>query len=198
MPRNYPKDRFDHRPRSRAHDRVGAHRAPSRKGRGWVTFWWALAATLVLIVVGVFALFSLSSRLNFDLSALQTGSASPSSTAKPTPTPTPTPTAPPTAEPTVDPSLDVTVLNGTPETGIAAGVGDLLTTAGWSVGSMSDADSTEVPKTVVYYAEANLEGAARGVAASLPGATIQLADDFADSGASLTVVVGNDYVPPAD
>lgn len=184
MPPTYPKDRFDHLPH--ALDRVGAHRAPGKKGRGWVAFWWALAATLVLIAAGVFVLFSLSSRLHFDLPGLQTGSATPAAT---------TPAPAPTAEPTVDPGLDVTVLNGTPTSGIAAEVTDTLETAGWTVGSTSNANTMDVPTTVVYYADASLEGAARGVAASIPGATILLADDFADSGAALTVVVGNDYLP---
>lgn len=194
MPTPYPKDRFDTLPRKL--DRVGAHRAPGRRGRGWVAFWWALAATIVLIAVGVFGLSVLNNRLNFDLSGLPMGTAAPTGTA--TAVPTTEPTTEPTPEPTVDPSLSVTVLNGTMGTGVARAVGELLTTEGWTVGAMSNASTADVPKTIVYYADPTLEGAARGVASSLPGSSILLTQDFAGSGAALTVVVGNDYVPPAN
>ncbi len=188
MPTPYPKDRFDSLPRTL--ERVGSHRAPGKKGRGWVAFWWALAATIALVALGVFGLFLLNDRLNFDVSGRQAGTATPT-------TPAETPTAIPIVEPTVDPSLSVTVLNGTPGAGVAMAVGDTLTAAGWTVGSRSNANTEDVPTTIVYYADPALEGAARGVASSLPGSGILLSSDFADSGAALTVVVGNDYVPPA-
>jgi hypothetical protein len=185
MPTSHPKDRFDHVPHSLA--RVGAHRAPGKKGRGWIAFWWALAATVVLIGIGVVGLAALNNSLSFTLP----GTSSASSTAAPSATPT----AVPTAAATVDPSLTLTVLNGTAGTGVAKAVGDVLTKKGWTVGALSNASTEDVKTTTVYYADATLEGAARGVAASLPGSVIELSTDFADSGASLTVVVGNDYVP---
>ncbi|MGO4692051.1 LytR C-terminal domain-containing protein [Glaciibacter sp. 2TAF33] len=189
MPSNFPKDRFDDLPHKL--DRVGAHRAPAKRGKGWVTFWWALAATIVLVAIGVLGLFYLNNRLDFALP----GTNSPT----PTASASATPTRPPTAEPTLDPSLSITVLNGTPGTGVASGVGQTLTEAGWSVGATSNADTETVPATIVYYADASLEGAARGVldsiATTIPTATILLSSDFADTGADITVVVGNDYVP---
>jgi hypothetical protein len=179
MPSNYPKDRFDDLPRKL--DRVGAHRAPATRSKGWVTFWWSLVATIVLVAIGVLGLFYLNDRLNFTLPGA--GSPTPVASASATPT------TPPTAEPTLDPSLSVTVLNGTPAAGVAAGVGQTLADAGWTVGGTTN----------VYYADASLEGAARGVLDSIidtiPTATIQLSSDFADTGADITVVVGNDYVP---
>ena len=191
MPQTFPKDRFDHIPRKL--DRVGAHRAPGKKGRRWIAFWWALAATILLIALGIVGLFFLNDRLSFDVTGPPTGTAAPTETGTPTPTET---AAAPTIEPTVDPSLSVTVLNGTPAIGVAGGVRELLTSAGWTVGSIGDADSQEVPTTIVYYADPALEGAARGVAGSLPGSDILLSNNFAESGAALTVIVGNDYVPP--
>lgn len=193
MPTSYPKDRFDTLPRHV--DRVGAHRAPAKKGRGWIGFWWAAAATVVLIGLGVVWLSVLNNRLAFDLPGVPTGSASPSAAASATRSPAPS--AVPTIKPTVDPSLTVTVLNGTMGIGVARGVGDRLTAAGWAVGTMSDASTSDVTKTVVYYADPKLEGAARGVAASVPGSTILLSQVFAGSAADLTVVIGSDYVPPA-
>ena len=191
MPQTFPKDRFDHLPRKL--DRVGAHRAPGKKGRRWIAFWWALAATILLIALGIVGLFFLNDRLNSDVSGPPNGTAAPTETGTPTPTET---AAAPTIEPTVDPSLSVTVLNGTPAIGVAGGVRELLTSAGWTVDSIGDADSQEVPTTIVYYADPALEGAARGVAGSLPGSDILLSNNFAESGAALTVIVGNDYVPP--
>jgi len=186
MPTSYPKDRFDDLPHKL--DRVGAHRAPAKKGRRWVAVWWALAATALLIGVGAVGLTVLNNRLNFTIPGIEAEA----TTAEPTAEPVPT------AEPTTDPSASVTVLNGTPTTGVARSVGELLTTGGWTVGSTSDADTEDFVTTTVYYADAALEGAARGVAALLPGSVVLLSDDFAGSDATLTVVVGSDYAMPAE
>lgn len=197
MPNRFPKDRFDDLPRKL--DRVGAHRASATKRRGWLAFWWALAATILLISVGVVGLFLLNDRLNFTLpgaSTAPTESAAPvdpSASEEPAPTPT-APPAPPVPEPTIDPELDVTVLNGTPGVGVAGGLAEVLTAAGWSVGATADASSEDVTETVVFYADASLEGAARGLAESIPESEIRLSQDFVDSGADLTVVIGSDYV----
>ncbi|GAB3124903.1 LytR C-terminal domain-containing protein [Glaciibacter psychrotolerans] len=185
MPRNTPNDRFDSLPRSI--DRVGAHRSPRKKGRGWVAFAWAAGVTAVLVGIGAAVIFTQSTRLDIALPGV-TPVASSAAAAIPTAKPVPTP------EPTVDPNLSITVLNGTPGAGIAAGVGELLTAAGWNVGATSNADTEDIVTTTIYYSDASLEGAARGIAASLPGAEIRLANDFAESGADLTVVVGNDYI----
>lgn len=195
MPNRYPKDRFDDLPRKL--DRVGAHRAAAAKRSGWVAVWWALAATILLIAVGVVGLFVLNDRLDFALPGAGTASPTTSATPPPTQTPPPAPssTPTPTPEPTVDPALNITVLNGTPGVGVAGGVAELLTGAGWTVGATADASSEDVAETIVYYADASLEGAARGVAGSVPGSDIQLSSDYADSGADLTLVIGNDYVP---
>jgi hypothetical protein len=185
MPTSYPKDRFDDLPHHL--DRVGAHRAPAKKGRRWVGLWWALAATAVLIAAGAIGLSVLNNRLNFTIPGITSDTASA----------TPTVEAVPTAEPTTDPNASVTVLNGTAGTGVARSVGELLTASGWTVGTTSNADTEDVVTTTVYYADAAQEGVARGVSALLPGSAILLSDDFAASGATLTVVVGADYVVPA-
>lgn len=193
MPNSFPKDRFDDVPRKL--DRVGAHRASGTKRRGWIGFLWALAATVLLITAGVVGLFLLNDRLDFAIPGAPSATPSAAPTASETPAPSATPTTPPTAEPTVDPALDITVLNGTPGIGVAGGVADLLTEAGWSVGTTADASSEDVEETFVYYSDPALEGAARGVADSVTGSEILLSDDFADSGADITVVVGADYRP---
>jgi hypothetical protein len=186
MPTSYPNDRFDDVPQHL--DRVGAHRAPAKKGRRWVAFWWALAATALLIGIGAVGLTVLNNRLNFTIPGIQAIA----------PSETPVEEAVPTAEPTTDPSASVTVLNGTTGTGVARSVGELLTGAGWTVATTSNADTEDVVTTTVYYADPAQEGVARGVAALLPGSEVALADTFANSGATVTVVVGADYVMPAD
>jgi hypothetical protein len=181
MAEKYPKDRFDVVPDNL--QRVGAHRAPRGKGQGWIGFAWAALATAALIGIGVIGLFAVNSGINFN-GAL--GGAT-------TPSATPTPT--PTIIPTVNPALNVTVLNGTTTTGLATSVGNTLTKAGWKVGATGNASATNITSTVVYYSNANNKAAALGVAQSLPGATVVLTQDFAASGADLTVVVGSDYKP---
>jgi hypothetical protein len=203
MPSKIANDRFDSLPHSV--DRVGAHRGPAKKGRGWIMLAWAFGATVLLVGAGVAVLFIQNDKLSFAIPGAATSEA-PAATSQATAPPTPTETAPveapvvetpPTPEATVDPSLSVTVLNGTPGTGVAAAVGKTLTAAGWTVDDTGDANSEDFATTTVYYADASLEAAARGVAASLPGAEIRLSSDFAGSGASLTVVVGNNYVANA-
>lgn len=190
MPSSYPKDRFDHLPHSL--DRVGAHRVPGKKGRGWVAFWWAAGATVVLVGAGVVGLAVLNNSLNFELPGATTTAAStadPSDASGDAPSETPTPAA------TVDPDSTVTVLNGTAGEGIARSVGEVLEAEGWTIEELDNASTEDVQTTTVYYADATLEGAARGVAASLPGAEVLLSSDFAESAAALTVVVGSDYEP---
>ncbi|MDQ1589158.1 MAG: hypothetical protein QOJ77_2323 [Microbacteriaceae bacterium] len=183
MANKYPKDRFDAVPDNL--QRVGAHRAPRAKGRGWIGFAWAALATAILIGIGVIGLFAVNSGINLPGGL---GGA-------PTPTPTPTSTPTPTIVPTVDPSLNLTVLNGTTTTGLATSVGDTLVKAGWKVGARGNASATNITKTVVYYSDPKNQAAALGVAQSLPGAPVAMTQDFAVSGADITVVVGSDYKP---
>ena len=190
MPSSYAKDRFDDLPHSL--DRVGAHRAPGRKGRGWVAFWWALGATLVLVGAGVVGLFVLNNSLKLELPGAATTAAS---TADPSAAPNDTPSSVPTPAATVDPNSTVTVLNGTAGEGIARSVGEVLEADGWTIEELDNASSEDVETTTVYYADEALEGAARGIAESLPGAEVLLSNEFADTAAPLTVVVGSDYEP---
>jgi hypothetical protein len=180
MATSYPKDRFDDIPKDL--ERVGAHRAPRKRGRGWVAVGWAALATVVLIAAGAVAIMLLNNGIDNTPTASTTQSAPP-------------PAA--TAAPTLDPSVSVTVLNGTATAGLAGNVADTLRAAGWNVGATSNADKQDVADTIVYYADATLEGAARGLAAAVPGADVQLSPDFADSGAQLVLVLGAESVPAA-
>jgi hypothetical protein len=184
MAEKYPKDRFDAIPDDI--QRIGAHRAPHQKGRGWIGFAWAAVATILLIGIGVIGLFLINGSIAFN--------GSPNSG---TPTPTVTSTPTPTITPTVDPNLNVTVLNGTTTAGLANQVGDALVAKGWKVSSRANASQSNITTTVVYYSNPKNAAAALGAAQSLPGATTALTQDFAETGADLTVVVGSDYKAPA-
>jgi LytR cell envelope-related transcriptional attenuator len=165
----YPRDRFDRAPETLA--RVGAHRAPPRPGRGWLTFGWAALATLVLIGVGVLGLTQI------DRQVADTGAK-----------------AAPLIAPTIDPKIDVVVLNATTTSGLAAGAGAAITAKGWHVVSTANADSTNVKSTTVYYTTASQAGAAAGLAKSLGLSRTALSTQFAVKGQSrLTVVLGTDY-----
>ena len=175
MAQKFPRDRFDSIPHGI--ERVGAHRAPARRGARWIAFGWAALATVVLVAVGIFGVTMLNERLNF--------------IAPPAPTETPEPVV--TAEPTIAPDIPVAVLNGTDTTGLAAKAGETLTAGGVPVGTTSNADANDITQTVVYYASADLEGAARGVAQLLPQAEVRLSEEFGAEGMQLVVVLGSDY-----
>lgn len=189
MATSFHPDRFDEIPSDL--ERVGAHRVPRKRGRGWIGFAWAALATIVLVGVGVGALFVLNDKLTLGAGG---ESSAPAASAPPTES------AAPVVEPTVDPALAVTVLNGTPTPGLAAAVGDTLAAAGWNVTTRSNAATEDVVDSTVYYSDPALEGAALGAAASVPGAGIALSQDFVDLGeASLVVVIGSTFpVPEAE
>ncbi len=181
----YQKDRFDSVPDDLL--RTGAHRGPARKGAGWIAFAWAALATVVLVVIGLFALAVVNGKLD-DLPFF-----------KPAASPTPTPTPTPTASPLLNPTIPITVLNGTPSAGLANQVGDNLVAQGWGgaalgLGSRSNASTTDVKQTVVYYSDPANEGAARALVLSLKVGQIQLSDVYPES--PITVVIGSDYKLP--
>ena len=182
MATSYPEDRFDDIPKDL--ERVGAHRSPRKRGRGWIAFGWAALATIVLVAIGAVAIMLLNNGLDCRSRPDTSRVGDPDA-----------PRRPPT--PTQDPSVSITVLNGTATSGLAGQVADSLRAAGWTVGAASNADKQDYTDTVVYYADPTLEGAARGLAAAVPGADVQLSQDFADSGAQLVLVIGSDYQPPA-
>jgi len=185
---SFPRDRFDDIPGDV--DRVGAHRAPGRRGRGWIRFAWAVVATAVLTVAGLFLLstFDPSFKLPF---------------AQETPTPPPTPTVVVTADPVTDPlavdpeyfaQLTLAVLNGTPTQGLSNTAGDQIAAAGWPNPSRAAASNNEEETTIVYYSNPDDEGIARGIALVVGASDVQLSDAFPI--AAITVVLGADYVPP--
>lgn len=183
---SYPKDRFDNLPADL--QRIGAHRAPAVKGRGWVGFAWAALATGVLVFAGV---FGLSRFLGVDI-VVPIFDAAPSAT----PTPTPTPTADPVLDATtIDPARNIliTVLNGTETPDLQNAVGDSLASAGWNVNSRGATARRDVPVTTVYYSDPANEDVARGVVLALGSGGIRLVAPEQFPGAPITVVIGADF-----
>lgn len=182
---NFPKDRFDEIPDDL--QRVGAHRGPASRARGWIGFGWAAIATIVLVTGGVFALSVINE--DFRLPFLQ---------AQEEEEPTVAPSLPeePDAEPVLDEKVAITVLNGTPVAGLATTVGDDLVDKGWKgaklgVGSRANAADRDIDDTVVYYGDPELEGAARQLVIDLGVGVVRLSDDYPNS--PITVVLGADY-----
>jgi hypothetical protein len=181
---NFPKDRFDSVPEDLL--RVGAHRAPARKGGGWLAFAWAALATLVLIAAGLYGLSVLKGSLQL-----------PFVQASQTPTASATPKPTPTASPKLDATVPITVLNGTKTVGLATTVGDYLVKQGWTgagtdLGTRANASSNTIDKTLVYYTTPEDEAAARALVQTLGVGDVRLSDSFNDR---LTIVLGGDYKP---
>lgn len=184
----YTPDRFDEIPDTLG--RVGAHRAPTPRSRGWVAFAWAALASGVLVVGGLYGLSLISDRVTFELPGL--------GTAPPMPTPTPSVSASPSVEPITDPALaelpagfTITILNGTEVDGLGAAARNLLIAPKWPVGTVTAAAQTDLTETVVFYSDPTLEGVAAGMTSLLGTGVIELSDAF--PGAPITIVLGADF-----
>lgn len=185
---SYPKDRFDQLPPDLV--RVGAHRAPRRRGRGWIGFAWAALATGVLVFGG---LFGVSRYFDIDLGIGLFPVAE-----TPTPTPTPTPTMGPLEPTALDPArnITITVLNGTPIVGLQNTVGGELAALGWPVLTMATASADDVENTYVYYSDPLNEDIARGLVVSMGTGDIRLVSPETFPGAPITIVLGADDETP--
>ncbi len=178
----YPSDQFDDLPTDL--DRVGAHRGPKVKGRGWIGFGWAVLATVILIVAGLFVLQVLDGQISFNGSLPKTSN---------TPTSTPTPEITPITDPTTIKSrhITITILNGTSVVGLQSKASKTLKAVKWKVTSTAVAATENFKKTVVYYSVSTDKDVALGVAEALGFKTVQLTDAY--QGAPITVVLGTDY-----
>ncbi len=184
-----PPDRFDGVPDDL--QRTGAHRAAPKSGRGWIAFAWAALATGVLVAAGLFGLAVIRGTIDLPFAA-------PSATAMPSVSPSPSPS--PSLEAKIDPALPIAVLNGTPTKGLASKAGNDLVKQGWAgasekTGSRTNAGSTTITKTVVYFGDAANAPAARAMVLSLKIGEIRLSPAY--PGSPITVVLGSDYVLPA-
>jgi len=184
---SYPKDRFDDLPADLV--RVGAHRAPKKRGGGWIAFAWAALATGLLVVGGLFGLSRIDDNISFDLPGVAAPTEEPV-----TPDPIATPTATPLTDPAaIDPAreITITVLNGSADPAVLDQAADALAAAGWPVGGRAAASAADVTTTIVYYSNPADEDIARGLSEALGVGEVQESTAFL--GAPITVVVGSDY-----
>ena len=184
---SYPKDRFDDLPKDLV--RVGAHRAPKKRGGGWIALAWAALATLVLVVGGFYVVTLIDPSVRFEIPGT-----TPAADASSTPEDETTPTALPLTDPaTIDPAreITITVLNGSPVEGEQTVVSDTLTAAGWPIGSATTASTSDIEETVVYYSNPADEDIARGLVSTLGVGDVRESSAFL--GAPSTIVLGADY-----
>ena len=184
----YPKDRFDELPDDL--QRIGAHRGPARRGRGWIAFAWAALATLVLILVGIIGLRTFVG-MEINIPFLST---------TPAPEAVVPPTQTPTAEPVLDPSsidparaITTSIYNGTTAAELQNTVGDALTAAGWTIDARARASTSDVAVTTVYYSDPANEDVARGLVVALGIGEISLIPAETFPGNPLNIVIGADY-----
>lgn len=175
-----PHDRFDDVPP--APGRVGAHRAENPRIRGWVTLLWSLAATVLIVAVGIFGTLVIAGRIQLF------------------PTQSPTPVVTATVDPVIDTNFTVLVLNGTTQHDLATIVSDKVRAAGWAPESVlaGGAGSRDVEVTTVYYSAVGDRAAALGLAGVIGGAEVVQNDFYQPAGdpeaLQLTVVLGADYL----
>ncbi len=184
----FPPDQFDELPQDVL--RVGAHRGPPMKGRGWIAFAWAALATGVLVIGGLYGLSRIDAAYNFELPF----AGEPVGPVE-EPTPEPTIAIEPVTDPTtiVDREIVITVLNGTRFPGREQSAATILSDGQWSVGLTAEASVNTIEESVVYYQFAEDEDVALGIALALGIEATRLSDAF--PGAKITVVIGSDFEP---
>ena len=182
MTKSTAEDRFDNLPEGLS--RVGAHRAPRSARSGLIGFAWAALSTFVLVASGVVAMVFVTGTITLDGLLPVTSS-------------TPAVTTVKTAKPTIDPSVMVSVINASGVDGAATRVADQLAADGVLIGTKSNATEI-VEKTMVYYGDPAVEGAARGIARALGGgADVERTSAFAGTQAKISVIVGSSYFQTA-
>lgn len=186
-----PRDRFDDVPDDLV--RVGAHRGPAKRGRGWIAFAWAALATGVLVVGGLYGLSRLVPGVSFQVPAL---GSDPGSVSSPSATPRPDPITDPTQ---VDSSLElsISVLNGTATDKQQVVAATQIEQAGWPKPSSANSTARDETVTVIYYQSSAFEPIALGLAQLLGTSTDNVVLSDAFPGAKITVLLGADYTPPA-
>lgn len=155
--------------------------------RGWVVFFWAALATIVLVALGIFGTLLVSGRVVLF------------------PTPEPTVAPLPVVTPIVDTTYEVLVLNATPEAGLATQMKDTVVAAGWAEDTVlaSEAGTTDFAETTIYYYLPTDEAAAAGLAEVIGGAKLEQSDVYqpADNpeAKQLAIVIGLDRTanPPS-
>jgi len=183
----FPKDQFDTLPEDLT--RTGAHRAPKKKGGGWLGFLAAIVATALLVVGGLYVVASINSDIEFQIPGISAGEEEAVE---------PSVSATPTVAPLLDAKdldkkrkITITVLNGTEVSKLQEKAGKALTKLKWPVTSTTAASVKNIEDTVVYYSNPDDEDVALGLAAALGIGKVRESTNF--PGAPITIVLGTDY-----
>ncbi len=189
-----PHDRFDDLPDDLV--RVGAHRSPPKRGRGWINFAWAALATGLLVVGGLYGLSRVNPAISFELPSLGGEGAEPGTSATPEPEAVPmTVEEWKAADPPI--ALTISVLNASPTDKQQDVVAEQIGLGGWPSPAAAVASTRDQELTVIYYNGAQYESIALGLAQLLGTDPANIANSDAYLGAPVTIVLGADYVPPA-
>jgi len=187
-----PRDRFDDLPDELV--RVGAHRAPAKRGRGWIVLAWAALATGVLVVGGLYGLSRVNPSISFELPPIGGGPADPGVTPSAAPRPEPI-TDPALADPNVPVSFSV--LNASPVDEAETAAVTQIQSANWERVDSGVASVRDVEQTTIYYNGAQYEAVALGMAQILGSDPARVVNSDAYPGYPITIVLGADYAPPA-
>lgn len=189
-----PQDRFDNIPADLV--RVGAHRGPAKRGRGWVRFAWFALVTGLLIVGGLYTLSRIFPTISFELPVIAGGDSNPTATPSTAPVVPPmTPEEWQAADPAIP--LTISVLNGSPTDGLQSQAALQIGGATWPTPDAQNASQRDREVTEIYYHTAEYEGIAKSLAVLLgtDPANVKLSDFYL--GAPVTILLGADYTPPA-
>lgn len=186
-----PRDRFDDIPDDLT--RVGAHRGPRPRGRGWIAFAWAALATGLLVVGGLYGLSRVNPAISFELPDFGGPAADPDSTQTATPRPDPV-TDPALADPAL--TYSFSVLNASPNDGVQTAAVTQLQSAGWTNIGSGNATARDVETTTIYYNGAPYEAVALGMAEILGTDPARVVNSDAYRGNPITIVLGADYAAP--
>jgi len=184
MATTYPKDQFDELPEDVT--RVGSHRAPAKRGGGWIVFAWAALATGVLVVGGLF-LITLTD--NSDANIGDGAAVSTSTATAEAEEPIEAITDPTTIDEARD--ISITILNGTTVPGLGTAAYTALDADQWPVEPATDAKEQTRETTIVYYTDDANADIALGLVAALGTGQTRLTDS--SIGASVRIVLGADY-----
>lgn len=93
-------------------------------------------------------------------------------------------------------SFTVEVRNGTKSNGAAAKLADFLTSEGYVIKGVGNAEEgVSYPETIVVYTDKKYEGAARALVQSIGAGRVVEGGDFYSSEANVIAIIGSDYTP---
>lgn len=170
-------DSFDNPPKIR---RVGAHRAPKRKGLIWVRVLWIALATVALTAAGIIFVVIGPENLLFPQASTSSQEATSEEEQE--------------LRGVTNPATTVTVLNGTTTPGLGEEVSAIITEGEFgTVAFVGNAEDRTATISAVFYSNPEDEALAKGLGEELGGIFYYLREDYVTFGTQLVVLIGSDY-----